>query len=55
MGSYIISSGKEYLIIVDNNESRIDILPPTDKSAELAITSYFAREGRVEQICFILA
>ena len=55
MGFYIISSGKEHLIIVDNNESRMDILPPTDKPAKLAITSYFAREGRVEQICFILA
>ena len=55
MGSHIISSRKEHLIIVYNNESRKHILPPTDKLAELAITSYFAREGRVEQICFILA
>jgi len=36
----------------------MDTLPPINKSAELAITSYLvylAREGGVEQICFLLA
>ena len=35
----------------------MDTLPPTDESAEPAITSYLAcltREVRVEQICFLL-
>ena len=46
------------LIIVDNDGSRIDIPSPIGKSTELAITSYLiylAREGRVEQIHFLLA
>jgi len=45
-------------LIIINNKSKIDILSFTDKSAELAITSYLvypAREGRVEQIHFFLA
>ena len=48
----------ECLIIVDNSRSRIDTPPPVGESAELAITSYLvylAREGRVEQIQFLLA
>ena len=45
-------------IIVDNNKGRIDTLSSTGELAEPAITSYLAclaREGRVEQICFLLA
>ena len=45
-------------IIVDNNRSRINTLPPIGKSAEPAITSYLVylvKEERVEQVCFLLA
>ena len=42
----------------DNDGSRIDTPPPISESAESAITNhlaYLAREGRVEQIWFLLA
>ena len=42
----------------NNNKSKINIPSHIDKSAEPAITSYLAylaREGGVEQICFLLA
>ena len=55
---YNIQWEGKYLIIVDNDRSRIDTLSPISESAELAITSYLAylakKEG-VKQICFLLA
>ena len=54
---YNIQWEGKYLIIVNNNRNKIDTLPPTSKSTELAITSYLAclvKKG-VEQICFLLA
>ena len=45
------------MIIVDNNRGRINTLSSTNEITELAITSYlayFAREGKVEKICFLL-
>ena len=47
---YNIQCEEKHLIIVSNNGSRMDTLPPVDKLAEPAITSYLAyltREGRV--------
>jgi len=55
---YNIQWKDECPIIVDNNRSRIDTLLFANELAELAITSYLAslaKEGRVEQICFLLA
>ena len=55
---YNIHWEDKHSIIVDNNRYRIDTSPPIGKSAKPAITSYLAclaREGRVEQICFLLA
>jgi len=54
---YNIQWKDECPIIVDNNRSRINTLLFAGKSAELAITSYLvylAKEGGVEQICFLL-
>jgi len=54
---YNIQWEGKYLIIVDNNGSRMDTLSSISESAELAITSYLAcltREGEVEQIHFLL-
>ena len=45
------------MIIVDNNRGRINTLSSTNEITELAITSYlayFAREGEIEKICFLL-
>ena len=55
---YNIQWEGKYLIIVDNDRSRIDTLSPISESAEPAITSYLAylaKEERVKQICFLLA
>jgi len=54
---YKIKWEGKYSIIVDNDRSRMDTLPPTSQLAKLAITSYLAhlaREGRVKQIHFLL-
>jgi len=55
--SYNIQWKDECSIIVNNNRSKIDILPFVDESAKLVITSYlacFTREKGVEQIHFLL-
>ena len=55
---YNIQWEDKCLIITDNNRNRINIPPSADKLAELVIISYLVYliiEGRVEQICFLLA
>jgi len=53
---YNIQWKDKCLIIVDNDESKIDTLSSIDELAEPAITSYLAclaREERVKQIYFL--
>ena len=54
---YNIQWKGKHPIIIDNDKSRIDILPSIGKLAEIAITSYLVcliREKRIEQIHFFL-